>query len=43
MNFALHAAGWLEGGLVADYAKLVLDADQLTMICLLYTSDAADE
>ena len=32
VNFALHAAGWMEGGLVADYAKLILDADQLTMI-----------
>ncbi|GIR33546.1 MAG: hypothetical protein CM15mP46_5410 [Alphaproteobacteria bacterium] len=21
VNFALHAAGWMEGGLVADYAK----------------------
>lgn len=28
-NFVLHAAGWLEGGLVAGYEKLVLDADQL--------------
>lgn len=32
VNFVLHAAGWMEGGLVADYAKLVLDADQLTMM-----------
>ena len=32
VNFALHAAGWMEGGLVADYAKLLLDADQLTMM-----------
>ena len=32
VNFALHAAGWMEGGLVADYAKLILDADQLTMV-----------
>ena len=32
VNFVLHAAGWMEGGLVTDYAKLVLDADQLTMI-----------
>ena len=31
-NFVLHAAGWMEGGLVADYAKLLLDADQLTMM-----------
>ena len=32
VNFALHSAGWLEGGLVSDFAKLVLDADQLTMM-----------
>ena len=32
VNFVLHSAGWMEGGLVADYAKLILDADQLTMI-----------
>ena len=32
VNFVLHAAGWMEGGLVADYRKLLLDADQLTMM-----------
>lgn len=31
-NFVLHSAGWMEGGLVADYAKLILDADQLGMM-----------
>ena len=29
VNFVLHAAGWLEGGLVSSYAKFVMDADQL--------------
>ncbi|MEL6337910.1 MAG: trimethylamine methyltransferase family protein, partial [Pseudomonadota bacterium] len=29
VNFMLHAAGWLEGGLVSSPEKLVLDADQL--------------
>jgi trimethylamine--corrinoid protein Co-methyltransferase len=29
VNFCLHAAGWLEGGLVASYEKFVMDADQL--------------
>ena len=29
VNFMLHAAGWLEGGLVASFEKFVLDADQL--------------
>ena len=28
-NFVLHAAGWLEGGLVMGYEKFVLDVDQL--------------
>ena len=28
----MHAAGWMEGGLVADYRKLLLDADQLSMM-----------
>ena len=28
-NFVVHAAGWLEGGLVSSYEKLVLDADRL--------------
>ena len=28
-NFILHAAGWLEGGLVTSYEKLLLDADRL--------------
>ena len=31
VNFVLHAAGWLEGGLVASYEKFVLDVDQLGM------------
>ena len=29
VNFMLHAAGWLEGGLATGYEKLILDADQL--------------
>jgi trimethylamine---corrinoid protein Co-methyltransferase len=30
-NFVLHAAGWLEGGLVSSYEKFIIDADQLSM------------
>ena len=30
-NFVLHAAGWLEGGLVSSFAKFVMDADQCAM------------
>jgi len=32
VNFVLHSAGWLEGGLVSSYEKLVMDADQLGMM-----------
>ncbi len=28
VNFMLHTAGWLEGGLVMGYEKFILDADQ---------------
>ncbi|MCF1505726.1 trimethylamine methyltransferase family protein [Afifella sp. H1R] len=31
-NFVLHAAGWLEGGLVSSYEKFVMDCDQLAMM-----------
>jgi trimethylamine--corrinoid protein Co-methyltransferase len=31
-HFVLHAAGWLEGGLVMGYEKFVLDADHLGMM-----------
>ena len=31
VNFVLHAAGWLEGGLASSYEKLIMDADQLAM------------
>jgi len=31
-NFVLHAAGWLEGGLVSSYEKFVMDCDQLGMM-----------
>ena len=29
VNFMLHAAGWLEGGLVSSYDKFIMDCDQL--------------
>ncbi len=31
VNFVLHAAGWLEGGLTMGYEKFMLDADQAGM------------
>jgi len=32
VNFMLHAAGWLEGGLTVGYEKFILDADQVGML-----------
>ncbi len=34
VNFVLHAAGWLEGGLSIGYEKFVLDEDQLGMMAV---------
>lgn len=34
-NLIYHAAGWLEGGLVASFEKLVLDAEMLQMMASL--------
>ncbi len=35
VNFVLHAAGWLEGGLTVGYEKFILDADQCGMMQVL--------
>jgi trimethylamine--corrinoid protein Co-methyltransferase len=32
VNFMLHTAGWLEGGLAMGYEKFVMDTDQAAMI-----------
>jgi len=32
VNFVLHAAGWLEGGLSVGYEKFIMDTDQLGML-----------
>ena len=32
VNFMLHSAGWLEGGLVSSFEKFVMDADQLGVL-----------
>jgi len=43
VNFVLHAAGWLEGGLTIGYEKFVLDADQLgAMTTFARGLDASD-
>lgn len=35
VNFMLHTAGWLEGGLAMGYEKFILDADQANMVAIL--------
>jgi len=35
VNFMLHAAGWLEGGLAMGYEKFVMDVDQAGMVATL--------
>ncbi|MES9903009.1 MAG: trimethylamine methyltransferase family protein [Sedimenticola sp.] len=32
VNFVLHTAGWLEGGLAMSYEKFIMDADQAAML-----------
>jgi len=43
VNFMLHAAGWLEGGLVASFEKFVIDADQLGVLHGLARGIEVDE
>ncbi|UWQ81944.1 trimethylamine methyltransferase family protein [Leisingera caerulea] len=43
VNFMLHSCGWLEGGLVADFEKFVMDADQLGTLHGLAKGIAVDE
>ena len=42
VNFMLHACGWLEGGLVADFQKFVMDADQLGVLHRMAAGVSAD-
>lgn len=35
VNFMLHTAGWLEGGLAMGYEKFIMDVDQANMIGVL--------
>ena len=44
VNFVLHAAGWLEGGLVSDYAKFIIDAEMIQgLLEVLRPIDVSDE
>jgi trimethylamine--corrinoid protein Co-methyltransferase len=35
VNFMLHTAGWLEGGLSMGYEKFIMDCDQASMTAIL--------
>ena len=43
VNFMLHAAGWLEGGLVASFEKFVMDDDQLGILHRMARALPVDE
>jgi trimethylamine---corrinoid protein Co-methyltransferase len=43
VNFLMHGAGWMEGGLSASAAKLVLDADLLGMVAALCEPIVVDD
>ncbi len=42
-NYVFHAAGWLEGGLTASYAKFVLDAEHMAMFYKLAQGVSLDD
>src|SRR6185295_3905734 len=42
-NFVMHAAGWLEGGLVSCYEKFVIDIEILRMLKEEFTPLEVDE
>src|SRR5450432_1256669 len=42
-NFVLHAAGWLEGGLVSCYEKFIVDIELLRMLRVEFTPLEIDE
>jgi trimethylamine--corrinoid protein Co-methyltransferase len=43
VNFLMHGAGWMEGGLHASAAKLVLDADLLAMVTAILDPVVVDD
>ena len=42
-NFVMHAAGWLEGGLVSCYEKFIIDIELLRMLQVEFTPLEIDE
>ncbi len=43
INWVMHSAGWLEGGLVASYEKFILDVQVLEMLQQEFTPLEIDE
>src|SRR5215470_3997956 len=43
INWVMHAAGWLEGGLVACYEKFIIDTQLLEMLQVEFTPLEIDE
>ena len=43
VNFLMHGAGWMEGGLHSSAAKFVLDADLLSMVATLLDPIVVDD
>lgn len=43
VNLMMHGAGWMEGGLHASYAKLVLDAELLGMVSAMLDPFVVDD
>ena len=43
VNLLLHGAGWLEGGLLASYEKMVIDADILNMVTAMLEPVVIDD
>ena len=43
VNFMMHGAGWMEGGLHASYAKMILDAELLQMVSSFLEPVIVDE
>lgn len=43
VNFVLHAAGWLEGGLIAGYEKFILDLEMCGMMAKFVQGIGLDE
>ena len=42
-NFVLHSAGWLEGGLISGYEKLIIDSELLGMMAKYAQGISLDE